>query len=268
MITTADKNTEPRPSTAPRSALHALNGYRALARTEAVLFARSPMAVTWTALLPVVALIALGTIPQIKEPSSALHGISYLDAYLPILMAFSLCMSMVNLLPPTLAQYRETGVLRRLSTTPVSPAALLGAQAGVFAAISLAVSVLLLAVGTAFGVPVPHQPAGFAVSLLLIAAALLGIGLLIASVTTTGKAANAVSAALFFPLMFFAGLWVPRAQMPEKLRLVSDYSPLGAGVQALQDSVAGHWPPAAALLVLLAWAVVTGSLAIRFFRWE
>ena len=41
----------------------------------------------------------LGSIPGIRRPTDALHGISYLDAYLPILMAFSLCMSTINVLP-------------------------------------------------------------------------------------------------------------------------------------------------------------------------
>jgi ABC-2 type transport system permease protein len=242
--------------------------FRKLARSEASLFLRTPVAVTWTALLPVVALIALGSVPAIREDSASLHGISYLDAYLPILMAFSLCMSAVNLLPPTLALYREKGILRRLSTTPVPPSWLLGAQAFIFAGVGLVVSVLLLAVGIAFGVPVPDQLPGFVLSLILIALSTLGIGVLVAALASTGKAANAVAMALFFPLMFFAGLWVPRAQMPGLLRTISDYSPLGAGVHSLQDSIAGHWPTGQSLLVMLAWAVVTGALANRFFRWE
>lgn len=86
-----------------------MNAFSKLARTEARLFLRTPMAVTWTALLPVLALIALGSILAIREDTPTLHGISYLDAYLPILMGFSLCMSAVNLLPPTLALYREKG---------------------------------------------------------------------------------------------------------------------------------------------------------------
>jgi len=242
--------------------------FRRLLRTEALLFARTPMAVTWSALLPVIAFIVLGCIPGLRESSKDLNGDSYLAAYLPILMAFSLVMSAVNLLPPTLALYREKGILRRLSTTPAPAAWLLAAQAAIFAGVGLVVSVALFALGIGFDVSVPRQFIGFVLSLVLLGAATLGIGLLVTAVARTSKAANAVSFTLFFPLMFLAGLWVPRPLMPSVLRTVSDYSPLGAGVGALQDSIAGHWPPAQNLLVLLAWAVTTGGLAVRFFRWQ
>lgn len=244
------------------------SAFRQLLRTEALLFARTPVAVTWAALLPVLAFIILGFIPGLREASKDLDGDTYLSAYLPILMAFSLVMSAVNLLPPTLALYREKGILRRLSTTPVPASWLLAAQAAIFAGVGLVVSVALFALGIGFDVSVPGQVLGFGLSLVLLGAATLGIGLLVTAVARTSKAANALSFTLFFPLMFLAGLWVPRPLMPDILRTASDYSPLGAGVQALQDSVAGHWPPTSSLLVLLAWAVVTGGLAIRCFRWQ
>jgi ABC-2 type transport system permease protein len=242
--------------------------FRRLLRTEALLFARTPMAVTWAALLPVIAFVALGCIPAVRQPNKDLNGDSYLGAYLPILMAFSLVMSAINLLPPTLALYREKGILRRLSTTPVPASWLLAAQAAIFAGVGLVVSIALFALGIGFDVSVPGQIVGFVLSLILLGAATLGIGLLIAAVARTGKAANAISFTLFFPLMFLAGLWVPRALMPAILLRISDYSPLGAGVRALQDSAGGDWPPTQSLLVLLVWAVVTGGLAIRYFRWQ
>jgi ABC-2 type transport system permease protein len=249
--------------------MSAASGFRPLLRTEAVLFGRSAGSVLWTVLAPVAALIALGTIPGVRDHSKTLHGISYLDAYLPILMMFSLCMSTVNLLPPTLALYRERGILRRLSTTPAPPARLLAAQAVIYLGVALVVSVILLVLAvSAYGVQLPHQLPGFVLSMLLVAAATTGLGLLVAGLSSTGKAANAISMALFFPLMFLAGLWIPRAQMPSVLRTISDYSPLGAGVRSVQSSIAGNWPAAQGLIVLAVYAVVLCSLAVRTFRWE
>ena len=72
----------------------------------------------------------------------------------------------------------------------------------------------------------------------------------------------------FFPLMFFAGLWLPRALMPDVLLDISNYTPLGAAVEAIQDSMQTGFPPAAPLLVLAGYALVFGFLARRFFRWE
>jgi hypothetical protein len=39
-------------------------------------------------------------------------------------------------------------------------------------------------------------------------------------------------------------------------------------VQAIQSAVPGTFPSATSLLVLVAYAVVFGLLAIRFFRWD
>jgi ABC-type thiamine transport system ATPase subunit len=110
--------------------------------------------------------------------------------------------------------------------------------------------------------------AGFCLALLLTAAAMLGLGLLVASMARTGRVAGAAGTMLFLPLMFFAGLWIPQATMPAGLRRVGDGTPLGAAVAALQHSMAGQWPTAASLGVLAAYAVVLGLLAWRFFRWE
>jgi ABC-type uncharacterized transport system ATPase subunit len=71
-----------------------------------------------------------------------------------------------------------------------------------------------------------------------------------------------------FPLLFFAGLWLPRAFMPAVPLDISNYTPLGAAVQAIQDSVQTGFPPAAPLLVLAGYTLVFAFLARRFFRWE
>jgi ABC-2 type transport system permease protein len=68
--------------------------------------------------------------------------------------------------------------------------------------------------------------------------------------------------------MFFAGLWLPRGMMPGVLLDISNYTPVGAAVEAMQDSMLQGFRPAAPLLVLAAYALVFGFLAGRFFRWE
>ena len=134
---------------------------------------------------------------------------------------------------------------------------------------SLIATVGILIVGdAAFGVPLPGQGAGFVLALFLTSAAMLTLGLLIASLARTARVAGAVGTMLFLPLMFFAGLWVPLATMPAPLRRVSDDTPLGAAVSALQHSMTGQWPPASGLAILAGYSVVFGVLAWRLFRWE
>lgn len=51
-------------------------------------------------------------------------------------------------------------------------------------------------------------------------------------------------------------------------RAVSDYSPLGAAVQAFQDAINGAFPPIRFLAVLAGYAAVFGYAAVRQFAWE
>ena len=82
------------------------------------------------------------------------------------------------------------------------------------------------------------------------------------------KSAGAIGTVLFFPFVFFAGLWIPRDSMTDALRTISDFTPLGAGVQALQDATTGQWPQPLHLAVMLGWTIAAGGLAARYFRWE
>ena len=76
-------------------------------------------------------------------------------------------------------------------------------------------------------------------------AGLFAIGLTIAAVARTATAVNVNGRVTFFPLMFFAGLWLPRALMPGVLLDISNYTPLGATVQAVQDSMQTGFPSGA-----------------------
>jgi ABC-2 type transport system permease protein len=115
---------------------------------------------------------------------------------------------------------------------------------------------------------VPEQPLGFLVAFVLAAASLFAVGLLVAAVAPSGKAASGIGTVLFFPLLFFAGLWVPRDAMPEVLRRIGDFTPLGAGVQAMQDASTGAWPQLLHLAVMAAVTIAASLAAAKLFRWE
>ena len=167
------------------------------------------------------------------------------------------------------AGYRERRILRRLATTPVGPVRVIAAQLAVNLAVALVATAGIPPIGRlGFGVALPGPPAGFLVTYVLAATTMLGLGMLIAALAPTGRSAGVIGTMLFFPLMFFAGLWIPRATMPASLRLISDFTPLGAAVQALQDSMRGSWPHPSGLAVLAGYAVVFTVAAARFFRWD
>jgi ABC-2 type transport system permease protein len=189
--------------------------------------------------------------------------------YIPILMAFAIGILALAYLPGPLVSYREQGILRRLSTTPVPASWVLAAQLVVQACLMLISVLVLLVVSTVFfGVNTPKSPAGLILAVVLSIAALFTIGLSIAAVAWTPGAARGITGAVFYPLMFFAGLYYPIQLLPGVLQDISHCTPLGAAVEALQASMNAGFPPAQPLLVLLAYALVFGFLAKRFFRWE
>ncbi|MFI8293977.1 ABC transporter permease [Streptomyces sp. NPDC085614] len=238
-------------------------------KTEARLFSREPGALFWVMVSPTVLLVILGLIPSFREASADLGGRRVIDLYVPVSVLFALIMSGLQAMPPVLAGYRERGVLRRMSTTPVRPAALLTAQIVLHAVAALASALLVVAVGRlAFGVRLPESPAGYALALLSAVACGLALGTAVCAVSRNQKIATAIGSAVFFPTMFTAGVWVPVQAMPDTLQRIVQFTPYGAASQALDAATAGGEPGGAALGVMALWAVVLIATAVRRFRWE
>lgn len=172
-------------------------------------------------------------------------------------------------MPQNITGYRERGILRRMSTTPVRPSALLSAQMLVYGAAALVSALCALAVGRlAFDVRLPEQPYGYLLALLLAILAALALGAVVSALSRTTKIAGAIGSAVFFPMMFCAGVWLPVQAMPDGLARVVGYTPFGAAAQALNRAAAGDWPGWAHLGVLAAWTVLLTAGASRWFRWE
>ena len=240
-----------------------------LFKTEARLFLREPLLLLWTFALPVIAFTVLAVVPGTSRPTDKLGGLSYAQVYLAIIALISLAMLTSMSLPQALGLYRERGILRRLSVTPMRPWRLLATQIGIHLILTMATVLVLLIVATVtFDDGFPGSVLGWLVTFPLTSAAMLGLAALVAALAPSAKIANGITTVLFFPLMFFAGLWLPQQQMPEMLRTVSRYTPLGAASQALTASVDGRFPPVTPLAVLAAYVVVFVGVAIRTFRWE
>ncbi|WP_393097385.1 ABC transporter permease [Streptomyces sp. LN325] len=241
----------------------------AVLRTEARLFRREPGSLFWVMAFPTLLLVILGSIPSFRTADDSLGGIRLVDAYVPVTVLIAMLMAGAQAMPPVITGYRERGVLRRMSTTPVRPAALLSAQMGLHAVAALLSALLSLAVGRlAFDVTLPRQELGYAVALLLAVASSLALGAVVSAFSGTSKIANAVGSAVFFPMMFCAGVWLPVQSMPHALARVVEATPFGAAARALGQAAAGDWPGWSHLGVLVAWTVLLSGAAARWLRWE
>jgi len=237
-----------------------------LTRIETRLFLREWTGVFFVFALPL-GLLAIFSIVNSGGLSDAEQHIP--ASFLPT-MAIGIGLAMLGMatLPMALATYREKGVLRRLSTTPVPPVKVLIAQLLLHLAAAAAVIVLIVGMGAlAFDAALPDAPLRFVVAALLSCLGLFSIGLVIAALLPTSKGAGIVGNILFFPSMFFAGVWTPGDVMPESIRWLRDVTPMGAGMSALQDAWAGGWPDPVHTVSLLAVTAVCLAVAARYFRW-
>ena len=244
-----------------------MNEMRSLIVTEAKLVFREP--ITWLAAmaLPTVILLIFGSIFGATEPDPALGGLRFIDVFVPSLVVITVGTLGIQTLPIRLATYREKGVLRRLSTTPVHPLRLLVAQLAIYMVTAVVALVLLVIVANvAYAVPLPVQPVYYVAAFLLGMGSLFAIGLLVAALAPSSRVATAVAIPMFFVVMFLGGVYLPRVYLPDILVKIGDFTP--PGVQGLQDAWLGTVPQVAPLLGMGLLTIIVGVLAVRLFRWE
>lgn len=224
---------------------------------ESKLLLREPGSL-FTVLIPMFILIVFG--------SSIGPGDTTL---LPMSIAIAIGLVALYLMPTALAGYREKGILRRMSTTPVAPMSLLVVQLVLQFVLALASCTALLAVAVlGLGAAAPADPLGFVLAFVLGTAAMFAIGLLIAALAPSGRAANGIGVLLYFPMAYLAGLIQPASQMPDILVTIGEFTPLGAFRQTMSEVWVGGAADPVLLGVMAAYAVVVSLAAARFFRWE
>ncbi|HET6899257.1 MAG TPA: ABC transporter permease [Vicinamibacteria bacterium] len=243
-----------------------MNALKALTVAETRLFLRDPA--TWGAavILPTFILVILGLIFG-NEPAEVFAGRGFLDVFAPSLVVLTVATLSVNTMTTRLATYREKGVLRRLSTAPVRPGALLAAELAInVVAAIVAVALLVTVASVGFGVPWPQNLPGFIVTLGLGTSSLFALALLFAAVVPSASAATAIGLAVFAAVMFLGGVYLPRYLLPEIVNSIGAFTP--PGVEGLQDAWLGSPIDVAPLAIMAVITVVAGTVAARMFRWE
>jgi len=236
-------------------------------QVEAKLFLREGTSVVFAVLFPTILLLVLGAIPALRTPDPKFGGLRFVDGYAGTLVVITLAFLGLQRLPTTVATYRERGVLRRLGTTPMHPGKLLAAQLLVNLLAAVVSVVLVVGVGKAvFDIALPHSPFGFLAAVLLGAAALFALGLVIAALAPSAKAAAGWATLAFMLIMFFSGAYLPRFLLPDVLNTIGQYLP--PGVAALQDSWIGTAPSLLHLAIMTLIALLAGTVAAKTFRWE
>jgi ABC-2 type transport system permease protein len=246
-----------------------MNGFSRLAFVETKLFLREKAAAIGVFGLPVALVIGFGLIPGFGDPQKSLSGQIGTEYIASISVAIVMAILGLTGVPMVIGQYRERGILRRLGVTPVRPLTLLLADLMVWAAAAIVSVALVIAVARlAYHVPAPAAVGWFVLSALLGIGALFALGLLVAAAAPTSRSAAGLGWLLFFPNMFFAGVYFPTEDMSPVMRQIGNFTPLGAALHAVRDSWMGVDPRPEYLGIMAAYVVIAGALAARFFRWQ
>ena len=248
-----------------------LRGLWKLTWLEIKIFAREPMGLVGSLVMPVVVFIALGRLLSGLPSSVGTRPQGFLQTGLPVLAAIMIAVNGIISLVTIISIYREGGILKRLRATPLSPATILTAHVIVKLAFTALTLALLLLVGKRY-YPVDVDPPllSFAVALLLSTWSLLSIGFLIASVVPTARFAQPIAGLVLYPLLGLSGLFVAITAFPPALELVARLNPFTYAVSLLQgiwrgEAWSAHLTDVAALAAVFA---LCTALSSRVFRWQ
>lgn len=243
---------------------------------EAKMLLRDPATVAFGVLFPTVLLLALGAIPLLREPADDYGGVRFVEFFAPSTLVIGMVVIGAQYIPTLIATYRERGILRRMSTTPVHPGYVLVAQMAVaLVSATLSAILVLLSAWLILDVPPPQNLGTFVLAFFIGYAAVLAISMIAAAFAPTANAAAGVGTLIFVTLMLFGGVFLPRFLMPDILVTLGAYVP--PGVQGLLAA----WSPEAAeqvtdagnpqwvqLGIMLGITVVAGTIAAKVFRWK
>ena len=134
----------------------------------------------------------------------------------------------------------------------------------------LTAALLQLALGFAFGLPLPAHPGGLLIGFLFTAFAFMGLGMTIAMLVDNVPAVQALGQCIFLPMLILGGVAVRLESLPRWAQHVSVFFPGRYAVEVLQRSftgaglVGGGFDLLALALIGLAGAIAAAGM----FRWD
>lgn len=201
------------------------------------------------------------------QPDFGMRG--FVDTMLPGLTVIAIVIVGVVLVPQTQLILRSTGALTRLRATPLRARTFVAADLSVNVVLGMVGALLTLLLGVlGFGVAWPAHPGRLVLALVLGLVALLALGYTLAALYPSVAAATGVGNALMILLMMTSGAFIPAAVLPEGVQSFMRFSPVHHFAELVRASWAGQPWPGLSVLVLVAMAVVLGTLGTALFRWD
>jgi ABC-2 type transport system permease protein len=167
---------------------------------------------------------------------------------------------------------RESGVLKRVRATPLSPANYLAAviTSTVFVFAVEAAALLLLG-RVVFAIDLRTNWFSLVLALLLGALSFAAMGIALTGWIRSSEGASAVVNAIYLPMAFLSGAFVSPHEYPRFLEVIAEVLPLTYFIRLMRDIVLRDqaiWSSWHSTVVVAAWGLAAlAVIAVRGFRW-
>lgn len=189
----------------------------------------------------------------------------FMDFFLPGMIAMSAMTTSIFSAVEISSRYRETGIFRKLATTPLRRIEWILSRTLYLIFISFIGMGVILGLGIAiFGVKVIPDP----LSLVLVATTSMlfsGMGMMLSRFVKDPETAGAAANAITFPMMFLSGTFFPLEQMPKFLSDIATVLPLTYVNNGLRDAMIMGEPQRAIMNTII--VAVLGVICLLVGAW-
>ncbi|MEQ8840055.1 MAG: ABC transporter permease [Acidimicrobiales bacterium] len=245
-------------------------------RAQNRFFWRVPIGAFFTLALPIIMLLLfVALFGNDIDDARETGDITAAQFYTPALAVFAVGSATYTNIAINLSTRREDGILRRVRSTPLSPAIYLAGAIGSAVWIALVSMTIMVGIGVlAFSVnlelaKLPAMLLAFVVG----SATFATLGVALAGFAKSASSASALANATILPMAFISNIFIDLGSDPPRyLRVAADIFPLKHFGSTFSEAM-NPWSEVPAiewdrLGVLLLWLVLGGIVARAKFGWE
>ena len=235
-------------------------------------FWRNPAAVFFTVAFPVMFLVIFDLVFGGDQKIDHL-GVDVSTYYVPAIITLAVISATFQNLAMSVTIDREFGILKRGRGTPLPDWVFFAGRIGNSLVVSLAMLVLLAAIGRiGYGVAIPwDRVPAVLVTLAVGAAAFCCLGLALTGFIPSQSAAAPITNIAIFPLYFLSGVFIPESEIPSGVLRVAEVFPVRHFFEAFFTAWVGRGGAAGFawgdLGIVAAWGIAGFLIGLRFFRW-
>lgn len=203
---------------------------------EIIRYWRDKTRIFSTIVQPLMFLVIFGTGLRQALASSSL-GIDFVKFMYPGIIAMNV-MGVAFFSTISTVWDREFGFLKEILVAPISRTSIALGKALGAATVASTQALLLLVLAPLIGLPIHlAQIPNLVLFMLLLAFAISGLGLLIASLLKSLESFGLIMQLLIFPMFFLSGAFFPMTTVPGWMKVIAAINPLSYGVDALRGII-------------------------------